>query len=44
MHLNEIPGAASKIITRKALKTNTITTKSIAKKILQIKRKKYRKY
>ena len=44
MHLNEIPGAANKIITRKALKTNTITTKSITKKILQIKRKKYRKY
>ena len=44
MHLNEIPGAATKIITRKALKTNTTTTKSITKKILQIKRKKYRKY
>ena len=44
MHLNEIPGVATKIITRKALKTNTTTTKSITKKILQIKRKKYRKH
>ena len=44
MHLNEIPGAAAKIITRKALKTNTTKTKSITKKMLQIKRKKYRKY
>ena len=42
--MNEMPGAASKIITRKALKRNTITTKSITKKILQIKRKKYTKY
>ena len=40
----EIRGVAAKIITRKALETNTTKAKSITKKILQTKRKKYRKY
>ena len=43
-HKTEIRGAAAKIITRKALETNTTKAKSITKKILQTKRKKYRKY
>ena len=44
MHLNEIPGAATKIITRKALKTKTTKAKNVSKKILQTKGKKYREY
>ena len=37
----EIPGAVANIITRKALKANTTRAKSITKKILQTKGKKY---
>ena len=40
----EIPGAVENIITRKAFKANTTKAKSITKKILQTKGKKYWKY
>ena len=40
----KIPGAVAKIKTRKALKANTTKAKSITKKILQTKGKKYWKY